>query len=292
LKVRLKKILSVAAVVLLFIVLLALFSYYRYPWDALTVRLQDEISSQTPYEVSIDKLRPSTPVSIKVVGFKLYRKSPKSIVLNIDELKIKPSIWGLITGKLRFKFKGAAYGGTFDGKVKDIGKEQYEIDFSSTNFMLNKYDYNAALAGTNASVRLDGTMGLVVSGVADATFKNQALKGSIKAANFALLASKFSEIELPELKFASIEVPFEVKGNVLTIKPTSASGESVEARLSGTVNLREPAARSPINLELKLKFKGALKDSLDPFFQWVKEKDTEGFYKIEISGTLGGVKLR
>lgn len=281
-----------AAGILLFLILLALFTYYRYPWDKLATRISDEVAGETEYELSIGKLKPGAPVSINVSSMKLYQKSPKVLVLSIDELKIKPSVRSLIFGKPKFKVQGSAYGGEFSAKVKDIGKKQYAVKFSSTNLQLNKYDFNSLLAGTSSSMRLDGTANFTVSGTADASFKNQSLTGSVKTNNFALLSSKFSEVELPDLKFGNLEIPFELKGATLTIKPTSASGESVDARLSGTIGINKEFAKTRFDVELKLKFKGALKESLDPFFEWVKSKDAEGFYKIEIRGTPKELSLK
>lgn len=291
-KIQIKKVISVAASILLFLILLALFTYYRYPWNNLATRISDEVAGQTEYELSIGKLAPGAPISINTSSLKLYQKSPRALILSVDELKIKPSVLNLIFGKLKFKFNGSAYGGEFFGRIKDIGKKQYAVEFSSSNLHLNRYDFNPFLVGINSSVRLDGVASFNISGTVDASFKNQNLTGSIKANNFAVLSSKFGEIELPDLRFGNLEIPFEVKGSTLTIKPVSASGESVEARLSGTVNIAKQFSKSHFDIELKLKFKGTLKESLDPLLGWVKEKDTEGFYKIEIRGTPRELKLK
>jgi len=288
----LKKAAPIAALVALFVLLLGVFVYYRYPWNNLKVRLTDEVSSHSPVRLKIGEIKPSVPVSLRITDIELYQKSPSMLVLQIDELRVDPSIWSLIFGKPKVKLKGYAYGGSFGGRIADTGEGGYEVEILLHGLLLDKYNWRELPMREETSVKLGGAVDFTVSGLADPKLKHQNLSGSVDIKNLSLLSSMIAGVELPDMTFPSVSIPFDVKNSQLTIKPTSVTGDKVDARLQGTVNLASPPEKSVCNLEVKLKLKGDFKESLDPLLQWVKSKDAEGFYKIKISGQLKKLKFR
>ncbi len=275
-----------AALVVLFLLLVGLFVYYRYPWDNLKVRLADELSTRSTVLVKIGELKPSVPVSLKFEDIEVYQRSPSALLARIDELVVDPSIWSVIVGKPKLRLKGYAYGGSMSGRVKEVNGDRYDLDISLHGIVLDKYNWNELPLGRESSIRLGGILDFVVSGTTSQKLKDQDLSGSLNVKNLALTSSTIAGVEVPDMTFPSVSIPFEVKGPRLIIKPTSISGSDLEARIQGSVNLVKRLERSTCDIEVRLKLKGKFKDSLDPLLQWVKSKDAEGFYRITISGQI------
>ena len=291
-KERLKKAASVAGLIALFFVLLALFVYYRYPWNNLKLRIIDDVSAHSPFVLKIGKLSPSVPVSVKVTDIRLISKQPPKVTITVDELVARPSVWSLMFGRLKLKLNARAYDGTLLVVVKDTGDGRFDLQVSADGLSLDKFSWPIRL-GEQTSIRLGGTLGFSGSGIADPKMKQQNISGELRLNQLALLSSTIYGVDVPDTRFSPFTLKFEIKNTQLTIKPTSVSGDKLDARLQGTVNLNQRSLdRSFCNITLRVKFKGEWGDSLDSLLSWVKAKDSEGFYKISISGPLNNLKVK
>lgn len=116
-----------------FLIFIFLATFYSsLPKDAFRQRIIYEIEKGTPYEVTIKEIGVSPIIRIRLNGVSVYRD--KEPILNIDELKLSPSLFYLIISRLGLPYEAELYGGQVDGKIvynlktKEITKAEGEIE--------------------------------------------------------------------------------------------------------------------------------------------------------------------
>lgn len=116
----------------LFFVIVFLVSFYlTLPVESIRQRIISEIGARTPLKAEIKKVSVSPIFSLNIHNMKLY-KAERSL-LDIDELKITPSLFSLFSSSLNLPFKARILGGEVNGsllyskKTKQIEKAEAKI---------------------------------------------------------------------------------------------------------------------------------------------------------------------
>jgi type II secretion system protein N len=94
---------------------------------------------------------------------------------------------------------------------------------------------------------------------------------------------KIQGFSIPDLDFEQCWLETEIKGDRLTIKKLELEGKELKVRCLGDLILRE---RGTINLTVKLKPSERMAREQEGIFSLLKNKDAEGFYQLNLGGTL------
>ena len=146
--------------VLFTLLMIVYFSFLTFPYDAVKDRYLAQQTQGMPYKVSIDKIRATPFLWIRATGVDVsqVKKDPVS-VLKLSEVRLRPSIFRLLVGKLAFRFKASLYGGKVKGRAVK-GEETVDLILNWKNIALAKLPIEARLPGAQLKGKINGDMDL------------------------------------------------------------------------------------------------------------------------------------
>jgi type II secretion system protein N len=294
---RQKKMLKIAAYVVIFFISLVIFMIMKIPDSAVTNITLTQLNSNTPYSWRADK-----------VGFRFFflphlffeklELEPKFQVgtgLSVTSMSLYPSILSLIpTGGPNFRgsFSAEAYQGQFNGSFK-LGNTT-ALDAEVENLDLAKF---SPLSQSGIDMK-----GIITSLVADLTMESQKLSrsdGTIRGTGKNLVfdpASLQLPIALPVMDLGPMEFQAKILRGKMKIEKLQLGGptKDLELRVEGDIQLSEPTAYSRVDLHLRLKPSDKILravPSLQGMLTSLAAKRSDGFYGMKLSGTIAAMGI-
>lgn len=116
---------------LLFFLIVFLVSFYlTFPVESIRQTIMSEIEARTTLKADIKKVNLSPIFSLKIHNMKIYKADEQ--LLNIDELKIRPSLFSLFSGSMTLPFKARVLGGETTGTLI-YSKQSRRIEKAEAN---------------------------------------------------------------------------------------------------------------------------------------------------------------
>lgn len=278
---------KIAGYVLLTLLLTLYFSVLTFPYDALKDRYLLERIQGLPFRVSVDSLRATPLLWIRATGIHVLssKKEEPASLLTLEEVRLRPSVLRLLTGRLAVRVKAFLYGGKIQGRA-GRSKDTVDLAFNWKNIALDRLPLQAQLGGAEIKGAVSGEMDLLlrVQGnrliPAEGMFKGRLAEGAVKNL-------QFRGFPLPALGDLTGQGELTLGENRLNVESLSLNADLVNFSLEGKVDLSRMLASSPLNLKGKVKLSGSLASQYQPMLAGLlRKQDKEGFYVFSIRGTL------
>jgi type II secretion system protein N len=269
-----------------FILLFLFFLYLLFPYDKLKERMIFEIESRSSLSVKINKLSPLLFNGIKLTDAEVSLKNdPKKTPLFKGDARLRLSLLQLIRLGLSVKGSIKAYNGEAALNIANnrIAGEIRGIDISS-------YAALKALFGIDAAGIINGRM--------DVSSSNNMLSangmGLTKAggearfdiSQFSLRNVNILGIKLPDTSFDAVQSEMRLEQGRVNIKKLSLEGRDLNLYVSGDIVIAGDMLSSPLNITVRIKPSVRFEEENKVFFSMSKGKGPDGFYNINIRGTL------
>jgi type II secretion system protein N len=227
---------------------LAVFLYFRFPSELMKDILIARMNQLQPLaQLETDSVRPAIPPGIKLEPLTIvYDNTP---ILHLDSLKITPHIFSMLGHSKRFSFKGilgdGRLKGTADLTATSSGDQiQGELRLSQVPLefleFLSQYPNFKPDGKMDAIISFDSTKG---GGSADISLE-------IAPASVVLEPPM---MDLKTLEFSLIKAQLAATQRRVQIRSCEATGDQLEAKLTGAVVLRQPLTDSRLTLSLTAK---------------------------------------
>lgn len=260
------------------------FAYYLFPADAVKKYIIFNIDRASPdINVTIDQINPVFPPGLKLQTIRFDHIS--GLFLRAEQIKIFPKILSFFGPKTTFLFKGSAYKGSSEGRIDITKKEsarQVTINAKLSGMQLKDISAIKTLTGREIKGLLEGSI----------TLSNKKSGGT---GNARFVVSDGSvELLMPILNldtiaFSTLASNLSLDDRQFKIKQCTVKGDQIDARLSGSVILKNPLGKSIVNLTGTLKLHKALlvklrKDLPEKFIP--KKAFSKYGFSFRIRGTL------
>jgi len=222
-----------------------------FPWAALGRRLESEAARQIPGAVLVvNEIGPALPLGVRMASI-VYQgpEAPDGTPgnkLSIDRIRLFPSLFRLLTGKLGASFDVQAFGGGASGSVA-TGRNENRLELKIA--ALNLADPAVEkLTGAQLSGNLTGAADLVLDPRWIAT--GGLLRAQID--NARVKSGKVKNFPLPALELGSPELEIKVEKGEGKIEKLSAKSPDLTLEVTGTVSMRPQLGNSLVRGQLKV----------------------------------------
>lgn len=261
---------------LFFFAAFLLFLYSTFPTEGIKRQVVSGIAANTPFEAEAQSVGIAPLLSVSIKGLKLYKS--KDNVIEIESLKVSPSVFSVFSDNPKFPFKAKLGGGEIKGafRINKSGGGIVELSADIKNVNIDKI--SEFLTGPGDSVALAGVM----DGELYIDFAPEA-RGDFDIRINGLEVDKLSVkgIKLPP--FSGLKSVFKgnIEGRKTTISECYVNGAGIDLQISGTAPLLwEFSKGGVIDLGYRLEITGeefaTYKGLLSPYL--AKQRD----------GSLGG----
>jgi type II secretion system protein N len=255
-----------------FVAVFLTFAVLQFPYDRIKSRLEYEVRTRTPLELSIVRISPRFLNRFVLTDIVLSDREGK-VLFESPLVRTHVSLLGFLRGALSVGLKGPAYGGELAVKAEEGPKRRFlSVDASGLDI---------------GSYGLLKQMGLKISGKVGGSFEmtNDAGKGRFWVKDLACRELTVQGFPVPDFDFQQGWIEAETKGDRLTVKKLEMDGKELKVRISGDAVMRE---RGYLNLVVKLKPSERLAQEQSGLLSLIKNRDAEGFYQFSLGGTLSG----
>jgi type II secretion system protein N len=215
-------------------------------------------------------------------------------VADLVDLQIGP--WALVRGRLAADFTGAAYDGSFAGRVEGpVGGSAERVTLRLTRLDLARHTGLRSLARVVIAGRLSGDLALRRPARDGATAGRGGPTGAIR---LALVEGSLRELpvvgtSLPVVTIESGTASGALEANRLDVKALEIKGPEVSLSASGQIGFREPPAASTLNGTLRIKPEPRLPPAVRRLLAALaRTPDATGAYGFLLLGTLGTPEIR
>jgi type II secretion system protein N len=259
-----------------------------FPAESFKQRIIYEIEKRTPFMADIKSVGISPIFGFKVYDLRLYKA--KQLYLNIDDLKVSPSLFYLFFNELGLPFKAHLYGGEAKGslvyslKTNQVTKAKGKVNSVNIEGIpaipIAIGDGNSSVQGIlqgDFSVELGSApKGQIVLGIKDLWTRNVRLLGEFSLPDFGKLESNFKS---------------HIENGATKVEELSFRGRDIDLMLFGTMPLLwEISRQGNINLNLRLRTERAAKGKLG-FLSALLAPQSDGSLGGKIVGTFGSPRL-
>lgn len=253
-----------------FVVAFLVFLLFLFPFDRVKSKLESEVRTRTPLELSVARISPRFFDRFVLVDVVLSDKQG-TVLFESPEVRTVISLFSLIRGGLSVNMKAPAYGGELLVKMQQSRGKQY--------LMLDADGLDIASWGllSNAGLKLSGKMG------GNFEMNGDAGKGRLWLKRLATRELKIKGFAIPDLDFEKGWFEADVRGDRLMVKKLDLEGKELTIRIAGDMVLRE---RGSLNLTIRLKPSERLAHEQSAVLAFLKNRDAEGFYQFTLGGLL------
>lgn len=264
-----------------FLLVFLFFLVITFPGEVIKNRIIAEIESATPYTAEIEKASVTPLLNVKLSGVRLYKSKDRFIP--IDNLSIRPSILGMITGSRKFPFKARLLNGEVEGSVVMSASSPSEIEATVKNVTIDSIP--AFLSSDSGEVV---SLGGVMNGSMDVVLEPQP-KGDFQFEidGFSMKDIKVKGMSLPSFTDLKSVVRGNIESKKTNIQMLSVTGKDIALEITGTTPLLwEIPKGGIIDLGYRLEIKGEqmakYKSLLSPYLATQRDGSLGG----KILGTL------
>lgn len=220
-----------------------------FPSKPLERMIMDKVAAVQPeIELQTEDVRLIFPPGLKLVPVSIaYAGKP---VLKVDEIKLVPSLFSLLSETKRIRISGDIGSGLLQGNAtltQDVKRPQTQMTLNLINLPIERLDtfrqwpqYQPS-GEINAFIDYDSRR----SGAGAANVNLQA----------ALLAIAINPplMELKRLEFSRVKADLTLTSRMMQIKHCEASGLQIEVKMTGSLIFRQPMGNSRLTLSCTLK---------------------------------------
>ncbi len=273
------------------LVMILYFTVLTFPYDVLKDRYLARQTQGMPYRVTVESIRATPFLWIRASGIDVTReKKEKTSLVKLRELRLRPSLFRLLTGQLAFRFKADLYGGKIRGSARR-GKESAELSVNWKNISVAKLPLQTQLPGAQLKGKFNGEMDLLMRIQGNRVVPSEGvLKARLEDASAANL--QFKGIALPGLKDIKGNGEITVGQNRATVDTLTLQADVLSVSLDGRMDLTRSLTTNPLNLKGKIKLSGPLASQYQPMLAgFLRKQDKDGFYVFSVRGTLSSPRL-
>lgn len=215
-----------------------------------------------------------------------------------DRVRFQVAPWRFVLGRLEADFAGAAYDGTFQGRVEGpVGGGADRLTLRLTRLDLARHAGLRSLVPVAVTGRLSGELGLRRPGRGRGPGL-AAGSGPTGAIRLALAEAALRELplvgaSLPVVTIESGTASASVEGGRLDVKALELKGPEVSLSASGQIGFRGPLAASTVSGTLRLKPEPRLPPAVRRLLAAVgRTPDATGAYGFVLLGTLAAPEIR
>jgi type II secretion system protein N len=219
------------------------FLYFLFPSDTVKIYLAYQLSQGNPdITVTIDRVSPVLPPGIKLHDVDIAYRNME--LINLDGLKIMPSLLSLFSSETNVNFKGQFYDGSLSGRAElsDSGQmRSVKIDGRISGVQLQEIKSLQRMSTHKFSGDMGGNFAYADTG------PNRSLTGKLVMSDCQV------ELEEPvfnqkSLGFKNIDADLVLNNRTLNIKQCNARGDQLDVSISGTIALNGASGRNALNL--------------------------------------------
>ena len=253
-----------------FIAAFLLFLLFLFPFDRVRSKLESEVRSRTPFELSVARISPRFFDRFVLVDVVVSDKQNR-VLFESPAVKTTVSLFSLLRGGISVNMRAAAYGGELLVKAHQDPKQQRllidadGLDIASYPMMK---DFGLKLTGKiGGNFEMNGDSG----------------KGRLWLKGLTSRELKIKGFPVPDLDFEKGWLEADFKGDRMTIRKFELEGKELKVRATGDMVLRE---RGTLNLLVRLKPSERLVREQAGIFSLLKNRDADGFYQFTLGGLL------
>ena len=264
------KLVRVLLLSLYFSAIFLLFLVVQFPYDRVKSRLESEVRTRTPLELTVAHISPRFLNRFVLADVVLADRSGK-VLFESPSVRAHVSLFGFLRGLLSADLQGNAYGGDLKVRTQQGAKRRFLA-----------VDANGLDIGSYPPLR---DLGLKMAGRTGGSFEmtDGTGKGRVWFKNLASRELKIMGFPVPDLDFEQGWIEAEVRGDRLTVKKLELDGKELTVRLTGDLVMRE---RGTLNIAVRLKPSERLAREQSGLLSLLKTRDAEGFYQFSLGGTL------
>ena len=263
---------------------LVFFLFQLFPEKEVADYIGGQIETRYPgSQMEIETVQPLFPVGACLNAVTLFRQ--QAPLVNITEVRFRPSLWQLLRLRREIKYAGTAYYGGFFGEVDFDNSWRRPISLTLTLSELLIQD--AVLKGVEGEPELSGTLnGNCIYTAGDK--KGGHITAKLVLTEASLVLPLFVDV-MDVLTFTSVETEITLQHHTLNINKSLFQGPQIEGTATGSVQLGIPVNRSRLNIELEIRIQPEYQESLNQmmpvtFFQTRPSDNAQ--LKIKVFGTL------
>jgi len=271
---------------LFFIAALVSLTYIRFPVGVVGEMIENAFL-KAPARVRIGSVSLSFPPGLAFENVTISGKSPaNNQLLNIERVKIRPSILSAITGDRRAFLSAKIMGGDASAVVDFSGGKgegiNVDIRFSGVNTGAGRWWDTTGWGSLDANLNGEGSFSLADPNIVNGEGRIKIIleKGSLKF-------NKEMSVRLPDIAIDSGEMELDFKSRKLTIKKARLTGPEFSAAITGDIYTALIPKFSRFNLTLKASIDKTLENKLGPI-ALLLPPEKGGARSVRIGGT--GVK--
>jgi type II secretion system protein N len=291
-----------------FVIVYIISVYFLFPYQKVKNYLEAKLSKVTLCDVEITDISFGIFSGIELIGVNFERsiKDTPQNILTIDELKIIPYYFSLLTDKMKLDLKSKIYSGDVQGTIDILKKTRYQlnglnmkmenIDISQNKILKNLYNLDV-YGLLNGDISLSGiSKGIIRS---DGEVSLSITKGGTRGIVLDKIGSgifQFENMILPDITFKDIKVSLKKEQRIVNVKSLKVEGEDINATVTGNFNFSNNIKMSSTNIGVKFSISEEYTkkdDTLSLLEENFKNiKNSEGFYNIKIEGALFNPRIR
>jgi len=263
----------------LFFVIVFLVSFYlTFPVESIRQRIITEIETQTPLRAEIKQVNVSPIFSLKINDLMLY-KAEKQLI-QIDELRIRPSALSVFSSSLNLPFNARLLGGETTGTLvygkKTKRMEKADVKITGVNLVEITSLIPADLGNKSPLFQgfLNGSFSIALGAQPKGEF-------GFDISNLGVKNLRLKGLSLPEFNNMESSLKGKIEDETTKIEDLKLEGEGLDLAVAGTMPLLWKMKRGGVvDLGLKLQLTG-------PKFAVFRGLLTS-YLVTEANGTLGG----
>lgn len=224
-----------------------------FPYDVLGRRIEAEVARALPgTTLVIGEIGPALPIGLRVARVTLHRGTGPENRVEIDRLRVKPSLLKLLIFRPTLAFDLRAFSGEAAGSVS-VSSGQANLNLDLKNLQIEQIAMLKAASGIDLSGAVNGRIqlnlnptGQPTDGVIEATIDSARLEGG-----------KVMGFSIPSIDLGSPEVNIPIVDGEATIERLATSSPDGSLDITGTVSLRPVLAQSRVKGTLSLQLEDA-----------------------------------
>lgn len=267
------------------LLLTAYFAVITFPFDTVKDRLLTAYAGDLPFQLSLGDVEATPLLWLRATDVRIRARGDTAPgdLLTLQELRLRPSPFALITGRPAASLQGDLYGGTIHGHV-GRAKQRVEVDLAWEGLRLDKHPGLPGVGDAKAKGGLSGR--LVFAAPPNRWFAGEG-DLTCRLTDGGIEGLQVYGFTVPPLQGFTGNAELRLEKQKAMLEAFTLDGQGLTASVSGSADLQQRAAATRLNLKGKLKLSGALATQYDAMLAgFLRNTDAEGFRTFSLRGTL------
>ncbi len=282
-----KRVARVAGLALVWLLLVAYFTYLRFPYTRLRPLIEQRLATLGIGHLAFDEIGATLLGGVRLSGVSWTAPgAPANQAVEIERVDLSPAYTKLVRRARGVSFDAKLAGGRASGTaaVTSEGHKQVAARFAGIDLAKAKIPgLGAGLKGSvDGKVDVDLAAGPAEGG--NGSFHLEAKDGAVPPS----IAPALSILPAP-IRFTKLGVDATLDGSKLEVTELALDGPDLDGGATGTITLRgRSIATGQLSADVKFKVPdGSGLKAAEALLASVRmKKDSEGFYTLKLAGTL------